>query len=291
MDSSLATIAAEAGLNSPGNSRGLTGHLDLVCALDSRGMPVLRRQSFRAPIHLSKPHHDAGVLVLNVVNPTAGLLEGDRIDFDVAVERGAGLLLTTPSASRAHRMRGAGVAEVSQRLSVKSGGFLEFWPELFIPQAGTRYLQRTRIDVEETAELLFFESLAPGRVASGEAFEFTELRWVTDVFAAGRQVVREHYRLRPGEEAVAGVRAIFPEAYYASGFVVSPRLGPQHPCWQAIHDLHSAEAWVGCGPLVSGGAVIKCLAAGSVPLRALLSAIREQLYAALERPIPSLRRA
>ena len=64
--------------------RGLAGHLELVCDVDSRGWTRLGHQSFRAPYHLSKPHHDAGALVLNVVNPTAGLLEGDR-----SAERGA----------------------------------------------------------------------------------------------------------------------------------------------------------------------------------------------------------
>jgi len=53
---------------------------------------------------LSKPHDDEGTLVVNIVNPTAGLLAGDRVRYDVAVESGARVLLTAPSASRAHRI-------------------------------------------------------------------------------------------------------------------------------------------------------------------------------------------
>jgi urease accessory protein len=96
-------------------------------------------------MHLSKPHFDADALVVNVVNPTAGLLEGDRIACRVEVETGARLLLTTPSASRAHRMNN-GRAELVQQMRVAAGGFLEFWPELFIPQKGTRYSQRTELN-------------------------------------------------------------------------------------------------------------------------------------------------
>ena len=33
-------------------------------------------------------------------NPTAGILEGDRLESTVRVDAGAALLLTTPSASR-----------------------------------------------------------------------------------------------------------------------------------------------------------------------------------------------
>jgi urease accessory protein len=269
---------------------GLIGHLDLVCALDSRGVSVLRHQSFRAPMHLSKPYHDAGALVVNVVNPTAGLLEGDRIACRVEVESGARLLLTTPSASRAHRVNNNGRAELVQQMRVAAGGFLEFWPELFIPQKGTRYSQRTELSVEGDAELFFFESLAPGRVASGEAFAYTELEWATDVHWDATLIARERYRLAPDVECVRALRTAFPDAYYASGFVVSERL-EKHEVWQRIHALHSPDAWIGCSRLAGRGWAIKLVAEGSVALRRTLQRIRMELYEAIDRPAPSLRRA
>lgn len=271
-------------------SRGLAGHLDIVCAADAEGRSYLRHQSFCAPIHLSKPHLDEGVLVVNVVNPTAGLLAGDRIECHASVESGAALSLTAPSASRAHRMR-ADRAEVAQELRVAKGGWLESWPELFIPQGGTRFRQSTKIFVEEDGELLFFESLAPGRVAAGEAFEFAELIWETDIFAAGTHIVRERYRLVPDDEAVRALRRQFDHAYYASCFAVSPRLTRDLPCWATIHALQAPDAWVGCGALGHGGWVVKCVANGSIALRRTLAVVRRELHAALGRREPALRRA
>ena len=72
---------------------GLRGHLQLTCALDARGESHLRRQSFRAPMHISKPHLEAETLVVNIINPTAGLLSGDEIQCDITVESGGRLLL------------------------------------------------------------------------------------------------------------------------------------------------------------------------------------------------------
>jgi urease accessory protein len=241
-------------------------------------------------MHVSKPHHDAGALVVNVVNPTAGLLEGDRVECRVEVESGAHLVLTTPSACRAHKMR-EGFAELRQDLRVASGAFLEFWPELFIPQGGARFRQRTTIFAEEGGELLFFESLAPGRVAAGESFAFCELEWETDVRFAGTLIARERYRIVPGNESVRTLQRAFPDAYYASGFVISPNLTDKHPCWQRIHELHTRESWIGCGRLSPGGWVIKMLASGSIELRRMLGAVRTEMYAALGREKPSVRRA
>jgi urease accessory protein len=271
-------------------SRGLSGHLELVCAADAAGRSHLRHQSFCAPMHLSKPHHDEGVLVVNVVNPTAGLLEGDRIECRVSVESGAALLLTTPSAVRAHRMT-HGCAELRQELRVARGAWLENWPELFIPQGGTCYRQTTKIFVEDGGELLFFESLAPGRVASGEAFAFTSLEWATMIWYDSIPVARECYRLTPDGEAVRALRRQFDTAYYASCFVLSPRLRPEHDCWQQIHALQTPAVWIGCGRLARGGWVVKCVADGSIALRRALRAVRRELYAALGRREPALRRS
>ena len=268
----------------------LSGHLHLVCAADEHGRSHIRSQSFRAPIHLSKPHESEGVLVVNVVNPTAGLLAGDRIDCRVAVESGARLLLTAPSASRAHRTPD-GRAEVAQEFDVAAGASLDVWPELFIPQGGASYRQSTIVRVAEGGELLFFELLAPGRVAMGEVFAYRSLDWATDVFFAGELIARERYRLSPESESVRALRAQFATAYYASCFAVSPRLNEESACWRAIHELHEAGAWIGCGPLRRGGWVIKLIAAGSVVFRQKLDAIRRELYAALGRRDPALRRA
>ena len=269
--------------------RGLSGHLELVCAVDAEGRSYVREQSFSAPIHLSKPHLDEGILVVNVANPTAGLFAGDRVRYRVAVESGARLLLTAPSASRAHRIV-AGDARVEQEFRVAAGGWLECWPELFIPQGGARYRQRTALHVEEGGEALLIEMIAPGRTASGEVFVFEELDWRTDVFLGAEKIARERYVLTPGSPTLAAMRARFPEAYYASCFVISPKLRGTDACWQRIHDLHNDEAWVGCSALVRGGWAIRVVAAGSIALRRVIARIREEIYTARNEHPPALRR-
>ena len=64
-----------------------SGHLLLRAAARANGRTALAAQSFRAPYHLSKPYWDADarVLLVQVVNPTAGILAGDRLESDIAV--------------------------------------------------------------------------------------------------------------------------------------------------------------------------------------------------------------
>ncbi len=270
-------------------SRGLRGHLSLVGAVDEAGRTFIREQSFSAPIHLSKPHLDEGVLVVNVANPTAGLFAGDRIRYDIGVESGARMLLTAPSASRAHRIV-EGDARVEQEFRVARGGWLECWPEMFIPQGGARYRQKTTVRVEEGGELLLIEMIAPGRTASGEVFAFAELDWETEVWLGEEKIARERYSLTPESPTLAAMQRQFSEAYYASCFVVSSELRPDAPCWQNIHALHNSDAWVGCSALVRGGWAIRVVAAGSIALRRTVDAIRNEVYAARGLRRPALRR-
>ena len=272
------------------DAAGLAGHLELVCDSDARGRTRLRHQSFRAPVHLSKPYHDEGALVLNVINPTAGFLDGDRLRCEIRVERGACLLLTTPSAGRVHTMRG-GRAEVTQRFRVEAGGCLEVWPELLIPQRGARYHQQTAIDLEAEAELLFFETLAPGRVAMGETFAYDELCWATDVRRAGRLIARERYRLIPADGSLDGLRRRFPSAYYAGAFLVAPMFAARSTAWDALHGLHGENVWLGISALAEGAWALKIVAADSLVFRRTLHAARGAIYAALGRRPPGLRRA
>ena len=272
-----------------GSGRRLDGHLHLICDTSEHGQSRLREQSFCAPIHLSKPHYDGQTLVLNVANPTAGFFAGDRLTVDVRVAPGARLLLTTPSANRVHAMD-CGCAMVQQRFRVAAGGSLETWPELLIPQRGSRYRQQTAIEMEPGAELLFFERLAPGRTAMGEIFAFADLRLDTDLHVDGRLLLRERARLAPGSRTLAALTRRFPTAYYASGILCAPALTPLSACWQILHEQQDARTWIGVSALGSNAFVLKLVAADSLALRRVLHFARETIYGSLGRPAPALRR-
>ncbi|HEX8371786.1 MAG TPA: urease accessory protein UreD [Chthoniobacterales bacterium] len=259
-------------------SRGIDGHLDLVCALDGRGKSVISHQSFRAPMHLSKPWLEGETLIVHLVNQTAGLLSGDCIATDISVETGARLLVTTPSASRAHRTP-HGEIVLRQQFTVADGAWLEVFPELFIPQGGTTCRQHTRIDLETGASLLYIDMLAPGRVASGESFQYDELDWRTDVFVGGSLLVRERSRLCPQQANIQALRRVFPNAYYGTVYLVTPQ--PLARSLEELLELQSELLWIGLSALSSGGWAIKLLASDSVTLRQTIQVVRQKIYAAL----------
>ena len=266
----------------------LSGHLELRCEIRADGVPFISHQSFRAPVHLSKSHLDQGRLIQTIVNPTAGFFDGDRLESEIHVAPGAKLVLSTPSASRVYRTRSGAAAVSCQKFHVEENASLEWIPEPFIPHAGARHVQRTTIDLHPAASLLFFDWIAPGRVAMGEVFAYQHLRWELDLTLGGRLIARERYDLRPDDESLEALRAKFPFAHYLSVYAAGEMAG-NWPA-EALDALNAEDAYLGHGPLAGGVHVIRALCRDSLAARKLLETLRPLLYAAAGLRPPALGR-
>ncbi len=272
----------------PVSGSALSGHLDLRCEVRADGVPFISRQSFSAPIHLSKSHRDQGHVVQSIVNPTAGFFDGDHLRVNVEVAAGAKLVLSTPSASRVYRTRSGAPAVNAQEFRVDENASLEWIPEPFIPHSGARYVQRTTLDLHPSASLLFFDWSAPGRVAMGEVFAYRQLRWELDLRVGDKLVARERYDLKPENESLEALRAKFPAAHYLSVYAK----GAMTENWpaDALDALNDENVYLGHGPLPEGVFVIRALCRDSLSARKLLETLRPLLYGAGEMKPPALGR-
>jgi urease accessory protein len=254
------------------------------------GVTTLASQAFRAPFHLSKPYWDADTrtLLVQVVNPTAGILSGDRLESSVTVGPGAAVLLTTPSASRVFRMR-SGAARSVQTFHVATGGWLEVLPEPLVPHRGSVFHQHTTLDVAPGGAAFYADLLFPGRIAHGEAWAWSRLILELEVRAGCGLALRE--RLDQSAEhlrALAVLAGSGDSACFGNVIFVSPRVvdggvggGSAVPAWHApLHALQGDGVQIGASVLHAGsGWSIKFVATDPVRLRATLASIRRLLSA------------
>lgn len=254
------------------------GHLHLRAARRAHGRTVLAAQSFRAPFHLSKPYWDADahVLLAQVVNPTAGILAGDRLESRIAVDAEAALLVTTPSASRLFQMRD-GAAECRQEFRVEAGGWLEVMPEPLVPHRGSRYRQATEVEIARGGGLFFVDQLMPGRVAHGEAWAWERLRLELSVRLGGELILRERLDQSGGElQALAELAGSGPAACFANAILIDNAAG-ETPWRAEVAALHGDGLWMGVSALRRGGWSLKFVASDGVRLRRGLRAARHIL--------------
>jgi urease accessory protein len=245
-------------------------------------------QYVSAPMHISKPWWDSGLLIVNAINSTAGLFSGDEIETSIEVKPGAQMLVTSASATRAHRMP-SGNARVRQAILVANGGWLEMWPALFIPHAGSNYFQETAVDLEKGSRFLWSESFAPGRVASGEAWEFTRFESRFRVTYDARLIALESYSITPGSPSVRAIREQFPNACHAACYAVGTDFS--RDLLGSISGLHHPGCWVGCTRLDGPAVAVRMVAQDNLRLSRALARVRELIYGAFGRAVPALRRA
>jgi len=272
----------------PVSGNSLAGHLRLRCERRADGVSYISDQDFKSPIHIGKGYGDAGSLVLNIVNPTAGFFDGDRVDSRVEIGEGASLVLSTPAASRVYRTRSGKAAANHQEFHLAENSFLEWIPEPFIPHAGAEYVQTTRIALTGSSDLLFFEWIAPGRVAKGEVFAYRKLRWELDLELDGKLLARERYDLNPENHSLEALRGHFPEAHYVSVYAA----GAMTRQWPAeeLDAISCDEVRLGHGPVAEGVHVIRALCRDSLAARGLMGDLRRMLYAAAGKVPPHLGR-
>jgi urease accessory protein len=262
----------------------LAGRLRLRAACREDGTTTLAEQSFKAPFHIGKSYREGNSLRVQIVNPTAGILAGDRLELDVRVDRDAALCLTTPAATRVFRMNhGEGVC--IQHFTTAAGSALEFWPEPLCPHAGTRFSQRSCIDADPDSDVYWVDALAPGRVARGEAFAWDRLEVVLDVRIAGEPVLRERLACAGSELARSAAFHRTPTSWFATVVVLSPRCDAHAPLQEEIRALHSEGTSAGVTRLRRGGWVVRLLAPDGQALRDGLERVR----AVTARDLPLLR--
>ena len=152
-------------------------------------------------------------------------------------------------------------------LTVAAGGRLEYYPERVLPFAASRLIQTLRANLEPGAELGLTETLASGRVLSGERLEFAEYRSRTEVWCGPQRLYLDQWRLSPGPQTRAP--GIWGELdYAASGVFVGPG---------TIQDWPAEPGRLASGLTASGAVWLRAAAARGPLLDADLGAARQSL--------------
>jgi len=137
-----------------------------------------------------------GASYLMLLNPTGGVLGGDRLITEIIQEAGTHICLTTPSATRIYRTaEKTAILETAIRLD--EGSTLEYCPDHVIPHAGSALRQSLRVEMARGSRAIILDSMASGRVAHGERWRFTEMDSRTEVFACGRPAYINRTKIVP----------------------------------------------------------------------------------------------
>lgn len=285
----LAGQSAAAGLGLPDAVSGKTGsatvgrlgaHLawagTLSLDIERRaGKSLATRQFHDGALRILRPHYldDSGQVCYVVINPGGAYLGGDKYLIEVAVARGADLLLTTQSATKIYRTPN-NRAEQHMHVHLAANARLELLPDPLIAYREASYGQVTSVEMDPTASLVMAEVVTPGWSPDGRLFRYDEVRMRNEISIGGRLTVLDNLLIRPGVGSpVDSMCFMGRHTHLGSLLVVDARVNAA-----LVEDLHALlapldpDGQLGITLLEGPGLALRALSHATEPLNKILAA-------------------
>jgi urease accessory protein len=226
------------------------------------GRTVLTERRYALPLQALEPMElEADGIALMLLNPTGGVLAGDRLETRVRLGAGSHVCLTTPSATRVYRSTGEPAVQ-RMTATVGEGARLEYVPDHLIPSPGARLRQSTEIILGAGGAAVVWDAWSVGRPARDEAWAFAELDIRLDIRDARGPILVERARLRGGRfwDGLGGAEGL---AYVGAFVAVAEGRGDWDGVARALADrldLRAGGTRSGVTPLGRGGLLARVLA-------------------------------
>lgn len=155
---------------------GKTGILQLELEKDpDSGKTVIKKQYSRVPLLAQRAIYLEETLptmaYVYIVSPSGGILQGDRYRIDIKLSNNTLAHVTTQGATRIYKME-KNYASQLININVEEKSYFEYIPDQIIPFRNSRFYQEVHLNVHDNGTMIYSEIIVPGRVASGEAFEY-----------------------------------------------------------------------------------------------------------------------
>ncbi|HEX7505288.1 MAG TPA: urease accessory protein UreD [Polyangia bacterium] len=160
--------------------------------LAREGGTQLLRRGHQGPLVVQRPFFPEGRDVCHtyILHPPGGIVPGDYLNLDIAIEAGAHALITAPAATKVYRSDGR-ISRQVQTLRASASSAVEWLPQETILFQGARAHLSTRIELSGSATFVGWDILCLGRPACGERFGSGACRQHFELWRDGRPLVLE----------------------------------------------------------------------------------------------------
>ena len=160
-----------------------------------------------------------GLPYIIFVNPTGGIVQGDRYEYEFHLGEGAEAFITDNTATKVYKMD---LNYGSRRTDIYlgTGSRLEYLPREIIAFADSRWFQNLIFHVNDGSKLLYSEIFCPGRIAMGEFWDFSVFASKLMIEKEGSPLVVDNALYRKSDKENAGIlfgdKTFFLNAYWYS---------------------------------------------------------------------------
>jgi urease accessory protein len=255
---------------------GWRGHLALHYTRD--GERTIAHDRHEGPLRVLQRLYPEGPGICHhvLVHPPGGIVGGDVLSIDAALDAGTHALITTPGATRFYRSNGPAAAQRAM-LRVADSARLEWLPLETIAYRGCIGENQVRVELAAGAEMIGWDVLALGLPAASEPFDagvFTQQIELPGCWLERGRIAAGDARLLDSPLGLAG-RRVAVTMWFAGGSALPA--ARRDPLLKAARDAATATPLGLCCGVTSPHdriVVLRALAMRVEPVMALLSDVR-----------------
>lgn len=256
-------------------------------AFEKKNRTVISEQFAQAPYHVQRAIYDtelAGMAHVYLMSSSGGILGRDRHLTDITLGVEAAARITTQGATRIYDTAGHEAAQ-TQHIRLAPHSYLEFLPDYIVPYRHARYRQSTDITVDDSACMVYAETVSAGRISSGEIFEYDSCTMnTTATYPDGRLRFVDAALMQPGRRdmslyGIMGGHVVYGSVYVLVRSVHVPDL------YRQFNDMLAEAAQVTGGASImynDSGVLVRMLADRTDTLAELgqkmASEVRQRIY-------------
>lgn len=258
--------------------------LELVMA-KAYGDTFIKENYYTAPLKIGTPHAEGSLKKVVIMMASAGVLKGDRFDYQIICEDFTKTELTEQSYTKIFDTQD-GMAERRVSITVGEEAVLDYNPCPVIPFGGSAYKGSTEIFLRKTSVLFYSEIMAVGRIAMGERLKFRLYENKISVFVDGNPVYLEFNQYEPKKQSLNSMFFLDGYTHQGSFYCYTPQKIENGRLQEDISDVienYKRENYIAQDEILYGiseakeGFVLKVLGNGAQDIDEIFLAVRNRM--------------
>jgi len=244
------------------------------------GRSYLRDTFFTRPFRIAnvgqyKTDHD---LYLMVMSASPGLLDKDRYDISIKLEKCAHLQLYSQAYQRLHSMQEGATQMIV--ITLEQGSAFSYVPHPVVPHQNSKFRSRTVVHLQKNCQLLLSEIITCGRKHFGEVFRFTYYHNLLEVYYQQKLVLKDNLLLQPQRLPLNAIGQL--DGYTHQGMLVYINTGQESVETYAGEIMRLIEnekdILYGISGIAANGFVLRMLGNGGEQLFDCFTRVQERLW-------------
>jgi len=191
------------------------------------GCTHLKKVYATPPFKIANVREDRNdpLLQLMLMSSSPGILDGDEYRIKVDVAAHCELELQTQSYQRIFTMHNSAMQYIHVQMG--EGSSFCYLPHPSVPHEASNFKSHNRIFLSDDCSLLWGEVLTCGRKLNGEVFLFSKYHNLTEIYLAGKLIIKENLLMIPRQINVNTIGQLEGYTHQASLIWLNPNADPK----------------------------------------------------------------